>query len=220
MRAAMAALAVVGLAGCNSGGNPYSYEGFTMSSFFPFDGQRDWTFLQDGVVHELLATLDPEFEVVDSLRIYKVDYALQCPAGIDGCEPAEHAFSQLRWSSDAGNGTLIHAIQGPAGEQVFDPPIALTADRGKKGDVVTTETGGATFTARFDDLVPCPIRYTDQWEQCAKIVLDDDDNPETAGSHPLHGDWFAVAGYNVVAMQLIGDAAQWQLNDATYEELE
>ena len=220
MRTAMAALAVLVLAGCGNGANPYTYDGFTMSTFFPFDGQRDWTFLQEDVVHQLVATLNPEFEIVNSMRVYDVDYALVCPAGVDNCEPAEHAISKLRWSSDAGTGTFIHAMIGTAGEQVFDPPVALTADRGKKGDLVTTETGGTTFTAKFDGIVSCPIRYTDDWAQCANIVLDDDDNRETVGSHPLHGDWFAVAGYNVVAMQLLGDTAQWQLNDATYEELE
>ena len=211
------------VAGCEPSNTQYGYDGYAMADFFPFDGERTWTFVQEGVEHHLEAKLNTAFATVegDNTRIYDVDYSLVCPEGSEEtCTPAAHRFSKIRWSAGSGDGALIHGIVGENGEQTFDPPIALTDDRGSIGSVVTTETGGATFIGRFDDIVPCPISYTDEWEQCIKVRLDDDDDAATPGNHPLHGDYYAVAGYNIVAMQLTDDAALWELYDTTYAEAE
>jgi hypothetical protein len=208
-------------AGCDPGNTQYGYEGYAMADFFPFDGERSWTFSQDGGTQQLQALLNPEFEQseADSTRIFTVAYSRTCPEGLEEtCVPEEHPISSIRWSASSGDGVRVHGIAGEGGEQSFDPPIAFTDNRGSIGNVVSTVTGGATFTAHFEDIVSCPINYTDNWEQCVKIVVDDDDDATTPGNHPLHGEYYAVAGYNVVAMQLRDDSALWKLTNTTYVE--
>lgn len=92
----------------------------------------------------------------------------------------------------------------------------VAGDRGAPGDFWTTSTGGETFTTTFVALEACPVIMTQDWESCAHIRIDDDADPATPTTHPLAGDLWAVAGFNVIGFQLSGDAAQWQLSDTTY----
>jgi hypothetical protein len=72
-----------------------------------------------------------------------------------------------------------------------------------------------TYTSTFDVIVSeCPIQWVDTWTGCPKITLSDG-----GAEAPLAGEYYAIGGYNVVAMELTGDTGQWQLLYATYADL-
>ena len=203
-----------GAAGCGGGG--YQYAGYSMDDFFPFDGARSWEYVNTDVTvpYKMIATLDSAYEEANGQKIYSVDYSYEClnPKSKD-CPDAGFVRA-VRWSSDASSGVQLHSFEDISGRTNYDPPIALTSGRMVVGDVVETQTDGVDYTATFEVIVSeCPIQWVDTWENCPKITLDDAD----AGA-PLAGEYYAIGGYNVVAMELTGDTGQWQLLYATYAE--
>lgn len=204
-----------GVAGCGGGG--YQYAGYSMDDFFPFDGARTWEYVNTDVAvpYKLIATLDNAFEDVDGKKVHTVDYSYECldPKGKD-CPDAGFVRA-VRWSSNASSGVLLHSFEDISGRTNYDPPIALTSSRMVVGDSVETQTGGVTYTSTFDVIVSeCPIQWVDTWTGCPKITLDDG-----GAEAPLAGEYYAIGGYNVVAMELTGDTGQWQLLYATYADL-
>jgi hypothetical protein len=228
------ALSVAALPGCPGGTpNPVGYEGYSMEDFFPFDGQRSWTFVNAdaSVPNRVVVTLDPAYEEASSgALVYTISYGIECPSdseddsGLeepDACAEGPWRVRSVKWSSDSTLGTLIHAIDTEStGEVAFDPAIQVTDDRGQLDALETTETGGATWYSRFTEVTDCPVLFTDEWDQCVNIHLDDDNDATTPGTHPIHGDYYAVAGWNVVAFQLTNDSDRWELLSTTYEEIE
>lgn len=200
-----------------------TYQGFVMATFFPFDGERWWMYTQEGTEDRLKATLDPVYdETADGARVYTVTYTIECPDdAADDCVADPYRISQIKWSSDDEVGVMIHGVSGEAtGEVVFNPPIQLAGKYGKIDDTVTTETGGLTWVGTFQDRVDCAVPYSAEFDDCVLIHLDDDGDPTTPGTHPLHGDYYAIAAWNVVAMQLTDDVDRWQLIDLFFAELE
>lgn len=196
-----------------------TYSGFAMADFFPFDGERTWEFTNTdaSVGYTVHATLDSASEMVDGIAVYTVRYT-QCDlAGDSGdCTPVPWRLSEIRWSSGGGGGVLIHGYTDTSGPVTLAPPLMLAESQGAPRDVWTTDTAGQTFTSTFSSLSDCPVQMDVEWTDCAHLDVDDDADPATATTHPLAGQWVAVAGFNVIAMQLSGDPGQWQLSDATF----
>jgi len=217
-----AVLALVVLVGCTGGpGDQYQYDGYPMDDFFPFDGNRSWTFTNTDttVPYELVATLDPEYATAeDGSHVFTITYDQSCQ-GADGCVDGPWRFHSIQWSSDGADGTFIHSYSSDAdGDVTFDPPLQLTSDMGVPGDVVTTtETDGTVYNAEFKQIANCPIAMSVTWEDCANIVVTDGDGNQTM---PMTGDLWAVKGYNVIALQLMGDSGQWQLSDTVFTAIQ
>lgn len=202
------------VSGC--GGGTYQYAGYGMDDFFPFDGERTWEYINTDftIPYKLVATLDSEARVKDSTKIYSIDYEKECLDPKSKECANEGYLRTVEWSSDPTDGVLLHSIEDIGGRTVFNTPISLAASRMTVGDTVVTETDGVTYTATFDVVSSvCPIQWVDEWTDCPKITLDDGG----AGA-PLAGEYYAIGGYNVVAMELTGDTGQWQLLYATYSE--
>lgn len=212
MGARLFAAAAALLAGC-SGGSTYSYSGYVMENYFPFDGERTWEFVSTDteLTHKIVAELDPQPTTTgDGIEIYTIDYDLQCLEDGPLCDGGEPLRS-VKWSADQTRGVLIHGV----GNESYEPPITLAAPKMAVGDTVETETGGTLFTASFDQITDCPVKWTDAWDECVWLHLDDG-----GAGVDVAGDYWAVTGYNVVAMQLTGDTGQWQLSYAVYDEVE
>jgi len=207
-------LAVMLSTGC--GGSAYQYAGYSMDDFFPFDGERTWEYINTDITipYKVIATLDSEHRTEGSTKIYAVDYDKECldPTSKDCVD--EGYLRTVEWSSDPTDGVMLHSLTDILGKTNFTPPITLAASRMAVGDTVVTNTDGVTFTATFDVIASeCPIQWVDTWTDCPKITLDDGG----AGA-ALAGEYYAIGGYNVVAMELTGDTGQWQLLYATYQE--
>lgn len=194
-------------------GDQFVPRGYVMESFFPFDGVRTWEFTStDSTATQRLEASMTGEEVVldDGTRTTEVRYDLVCIDPEDtSCEDAW--VRSLVWSTTRHSGVVIHELHAPDGDVVFDPPVQFTGGEMTVGDVVTTEGG---FSSEFVAIEPCPVLWTDEWDQCAKIHLD---APEGLAATHLSGDWWAVPSFNVVALDLASESAQWQLSFATYE---
>lgn len=205
-------------AGC-SGGDGYAYSGYTMSNFFPFDGERTWTFQSEdpNETSTVVATLNSTPEVIDDgqTSIFDVNYTMGCLDDAVGCTPGDWRLKTIRWSSSSGEGVQIHGFDDGSGLVAFNPPIALTGKDGVPDDVWTTETDAGTFVSTFDQIGDCPVYMAVDWDQCIKLSLDDDGDPATPGTHALHGDYYAVASFNVIAILGADDDAMWKLLDTT-----
>lgn len=221
-------LVLVGLAaGCDGGATTYT--GFPMDSFFPFDGNREWEYVNDdpSISYHVKGVLDPVFEAAEggSQQIYTINYTIECFAEDPTCVTGDpFRIRALRMSSDGAFGTLVHSADfTETGIETFDPPIELTAGDGKVGDIWTTETAGFTFASRFDHKADCDVPYTDEWTDCITLVVDADGADNVAnveGGHPLYGEWVAVTGYNVIQFKWRDDPETWRLLSQKWEQLE
>jgi hypothetical protein len=207
-----------------TGGDQFTYSGYPMPDFFNFDGERTWTFTNADptVANTVFATLNSEPEPLDSGPfVYTIDYTLGCgedDTDTEACGAGDpFRISQIRWSADNSRGILIHSFNDAAGTTTeFDPPILMAEERGAVADVWTTTTTGGTYMSTFDQIGPCPVIMAVDWDECVLLRLDDDGDETTPPTQPLHGDWYAVAGFNVIGFQLTGDAQRWELSNTTF----
>jgi len=215
-------VAAVLLLGCE---NPdqYNYQGYVMDDFFPFDGERSWEFSAPDaqISYKLLATLEPGTEMRDNgaTKVFTVRYDVSCDVGLDSCEDGEWLQS-VQWASNKSYGTKLYSYSSSStGLVQFESPIALTLDRMKVGDSATTQMGATLWTSTFVAVESCPVEWTDTWDECVHLELSHDGEAETPG-YQLAGDYWAVSGYNVVAMTRTVDPGQWRLLYASYEYID
>lgn len=207
---------LVGLAAC--AGTPPTYVGTDLYLMFPFDGVRTWEFVSTDpeISYALVAKMrstEPDVHE-DGHNLYPVDYFSECRQNDPDC--VDGLIRTIVWANDEVDGTFIYAWTEGSNTLTFDPPLMIADTEMRRDDVLTTETGGATWTSRLDALESCPVRLNVDW-QCAKMVLDDgDDNPATGSG--LTGTYWATVGYNVVAIAPEGGEDVWELSKQYCEE--
>lgn len=207
---------LLALAACGDG--TYGYSGRDMSDYFPFDGERVWEFVSTNpdVPYKSVAVLDPAYRQTEDGKtwIFQVSHHKECVTAGADCVTDEPLFA-YEMSSDDSDGVLIWSYAGPDGQlTTFDPPLMVADSMMVAGDEVVTETNGTAYTAKFVGMEHCPIRWTDGWEDCAKISIS-----EANGAWPS-GDLWAISGWNQVAWKAAGQDDQWQLSWADYSPLE
>ncbi|MCO4744061.1 MAG: hypothetical protein KC912_04685 [Proteobacteria bacterium] len=203
------------LSACDGEGSAVSVTGKAVPDFFPFDGaERSWTFESDTELeHRMVGVMNPEKELINdgATEVITVDYSLVCVDEDDTtCTGSD--YRTVRMSSDAGNGVLLYGISVNGGDELtFDPPAVLGDRSALIDEEWVTETGGTTITSKFTGSEDCAIRWTDEWNDC--IVLEIDDGGANTG---IAGTIWAVASYNMVAMQIGADTGRWELSSATF----
>jgi len=212
--------------------NEIQYSGFDMDDFFPVDGtERGW--VMDNMDTSEQYVLDIAFlgepEVVDGdVEVFTFDASRRCIEGVEECG-AGPAFS-YGMSVEPLDGIRLHhySVDG-ADPVVFDTPMVLAKDKMARGDTVTTDNvDGHSFTVTFVDLereldddgqptelapeLGCDQTLRVNWE-CAHLKVE-----STPAGHWLAGDWWAAAGYNVVAFKRTNDSGKWRTIDVSYTE--
>lgn len=201
---------------CNGPGGSVTVSGKNLVTFFPFDGvERSWTFESDAeTAHRMVGVRSAEAEIYEATgsEIWTVEYNLECVDPDDTTCTNSH-YRTFRISADAGSGVLVHSFAvGESEALTFDPPVMIgDADTLFEEEWVTTNDAG-TFTVTFTGSEACNIRWTDNWDDC--IVLELDDGGANTG---MSGTIWAVASYNMVAFDLGADASRWELSTATFE---
>lgn len=188
--------------------------GWDMTEFFPFDGVRSWEFTSTDttITQRLLATYDGEpITLDDGTRGYEVEYTLACVDPND-TECVETWVRTLTWSTTQTGGVRIHRVQSPDGDTTFEPAVVLAEAEMR---VSATVDSGA-FSSEFVGIEPCPVVWTDEWDQCIHLSLSGSGD----GSEHVVGDYWAVGNYNTVAIGLSADSGDWQLSYATFEAAE
>ncbi len=217
-RTLVAGLCLLAIGACDKE-NPYTFSGTDMYELFPFDGDvRTWEYINvdESLSYRLVAKTRIEDPVEGgSYRIYNVDYTTDCVQTDPTCVEDE-LIRTVGISSDVVNGVLIHTVESNGSVINYDPPLALADKEMKPGDTVVTETDGQTFTATFVGVEFCPVRLNVDWRDCAHITLEDGDADPLTNAD-IVGDYWAIAGQNIVAIQLSLDTDQWQLSAVACE---
>jgi hypothetical protein len=207
----MLGLTFLVLTGCTGGYPPY-FPGTPVWKMFPFDGEREWSYASDDstVPYLLTATCDGIPELIQKKNVYTVHYWTDCVGNSDpDCVTGEDQFV-IRWSSDVVDGVFVWAYDVGDGFVDLDPPVQVTYDEMKRDDVITTQTGGATWTSTMLGIEECPIRLAAEWDECGAFEIATDG----ASGFPIAGTWWAVAGNGVAAFQRPEDSGQWKLAGA------
>jgi hypothetical protein len=206
-RASMLLVPVL-IAGCTG---EVEYTGLTMNGFFPFDGsERSWDFVNtdETIPHTQVSTMNPDYATHSdgTTKIYDISTAQECPSSDESCE--EKWVWTLRLSSNGSQGAKIHGYDRPDTGQVdFENAVGLTKGRMEIGETVVTESvDGHDWVAIFEAIEPCEIRWTDQWDSCARIKLE-----STPAGHWMAGQYWAITSYNIVARQMTEDTGRWEL---------
>ena len=200
------------LLACAPGTGPGS-RGTDLAESFPFDGEaRTWTYrvawglvpweLDAEVVHD-------EAWGAPGERVYPVEYVSRCvlddPECVGGAE-----MLRIEWQSSPGDGVYVHGWSVEEGDWVaLDPPVQLAPREMSRGDVVTTETGGHTWTSEWASTEDCPVHVDAVWDSCVRLRVDTD-----APGTPLRGDWWVLHQRGVVAFHLDDHwSERWGLTD-------
>ena len=198
------------------------YAGLKVSDYFGMDGQRLGIYNNDdtSITWQLNIEKKDQTSVVDGRELVTFEYSRSDTFEILG---------SAQYSVLAGKAVYVHGYSlGATGELLsFDPPVALTEDDDamRTGDSVVTETtdsGGAawTFTATYEEAVPeCPTTFSNDFEKCARFVIDDGDGDDTTG--PLFtGDYTLVNAWGPAYMTIPGWTTSWELTRYDYEYVE
>jgi hypothetical protein len=207
-------VAVAALAGCQPK-NTFSGSGIDITQFFPFDGDavQHWEFINrdSAVSYKLVADQSPVIEESPDGQIYAVDWTIECVSADPYCVPG--LTKTVKWRVTESRGVFLHGVSDGLGNTTnFTPPIQLAEAEMNTDDTVQTVTNGATFTATYLGYETCPVRWAVDWgDDCIHINLDDGDgNPDTNGL--VTGDYWAIIGFNVVAVQSQSDSDVWELS--------
>ncbi len=198
-------------AGCDG---EYIYQGYSVYRHFPLDGStRNWKYnsVDDSVdwrlfVEKTNAALDGQTEIVTLRHTNEFDGSI---------------LGEVDWSSDSSEGIQIHRLYEEEGAvtTTFDPPILVSKPQAIPGESRTTETGGYTFTATFEDIDGCATYWAPDWEdvECLVVSLTDGDaDPATNGL--IVGTYWLVPSWGIALMDLEGYVATWSLSGADWVE--
>jgi len=210
MRLALFVLSPIVFIGC--AGEAEETLPFDVSEAFESTENAEWEFMNENpaVSYKLIGTLAVDRADAD---VYTVKYAKHCMANDASCETGE-LVRAISWSNDALNGVLIHEINDAGVETVFEPPLALAASEMYNADFMVTETAGYTWTSTLVASETCPVDITGGiGEDCLRISLSDGGMGAT--NPALVGEYWAVSGYGIVAMDVASDEGRWKLLDYT-----
>ncbi len=221
-------------AGCEPS---YTYVGYQMYDHMPLDADRIWTYANDAEVGYELAVHKAENPTSQGDQdIFTFEHT--------NAETGD-LLMEVLWSSDSLYGVLIHGYttyqavpSGPGtgdtgdtgGETggppidetvTYDPPITFADDRMAPGESEVTETTGFTFTSSFPNTEACPNHWTQDWNECLRVELDDGDGDDDAGSL-VAGTYWLVTRYGIAWFEPTGAPDKWVLkkHDCTKDGVE
>lgn len=204
------------LLACTSGGT--TYPGTRMDDYFPMDGERNATFVNDSdqIPFKLLMEKGSDSESIGDREVWTFELYQDDP------------FTQLggvKWSVSTGDSTQIHGWAGADLQwTMYDPPISVTDDDGYmlSGDTVVTETGGTTFTSTYIGQDDITVAYGPEWEGAVHFSIDDGGGAVSAAdpaTRPIFvGEYWVVTRYMVAWMHTAGYDQKWDLLLHEYEE--
>lgn len=197
-------IAALVLLGCK--GNNVVPSGTDMLDFFPFDDNLDceWEFAHEDVLkpYGMRATIT-DYEYREGYDFYEVSFVKDCRGQTDNCVEGE-MIRRMSWHVRAIAGVQLAGFQTPTSNHTFDPPLGIADGKMDRGEVVETQSGGATYTSTLD-FTDCPVNL-ETFNDCAQFDIDTAD-----GTLDVVGTIWAINDYNVVAMDWPDQEGLWQL---------
>lgn len=198
------------LIACN--GPDVGYTGTKMDDYFPMEGDRQATYVNDDAAVEYKLEMEKVIptETADGLELVTFEYYRDDTYSLVG---------SVTWSNRSGD-VKIHRWAGADGvTETFDTPVQVTDPSGywrPGADPVVTQTNGRTFTSTFVDVQDCPVVWGLDWENCVHLTLDDGDGDPNAG--PIFaGEYWLVTRYMIAWMKITGYGEKWNLADYDYD---
>lgn len=195
----------VALVGCTGEGP--GFPGEDMLPYFPFAENLDcqWEFLNTDleVPYRLIATVANDYRL-DDVRHYVVEYRKDCFDTV-GCNDNELVRS-MTWSLRGNLGVHLHDATVGTTEHPFDPSLRFVSRYMKRGDTVSTETGGKTYTTTLVEFGECPVRIT-EWTNCVQLKLESSSGPDH-----VTGTYWVINDFNVIAMEWDEGDGRWELS--------
>jgi len=197
--------------GC--GGTTYDYAGHSIYEYFPLDGERTWTYVPEDS--------DDEGETVWQLEVEKV-FPTETQGNteiitLEYSKEGDALLFSVQWSSDSVDGVLIHGYtdEETGAAVTYDPPVVFGDYQMTKGESVTSQGDGVTFTSTFQGVESCQNYWTtDEWE-CLHFVLDDGDSDDEAGL-PFAGEWWIANTWGTSWFMPTGYTVPWVLTSASW----
>jgi hypothetical protein len=209
-------ISLVFLVACTGAPGP-GFNGTKLSDYFPMEGGRSATYVNaDATVpYKLEMEKLDQPEQIGERQVWTFEYY------------EDETFSLIaavKWSNVSGDAAYIHAWAGADGVFTpYDPPISVTADNGYMhvGDVVTTDSGGVTWTSTYVGTEDCPVQWGLDWEDCAHMKISDggaDPSAADPATRPFFvGDYWVVPRYMIAWMDVRGYDDKWNLADYDYD---
>lgn len=200
-----------------SGGQIAEAPGFKMSEYFPQDGERNaaWVNEDTNVVERLTGEKAPEAIDKNGVAVYTWNYYYRTDDNL------ELAYT-IDWAAPTGDGVLIYGTSDADGNQTaYDPPIQVApiTDYMNTGDVLTTESGGTTWTSEILDVGNCDVEWGAlTWEGCVHVRIDDGDSSNDDTDPAFVGDYWQVTTYGTAWFQPSGATTKWVLLDYEWVE--
>lgn len=190
-------LPVMALAvGC-TGTSPPEFRGEDMEEYFPFSEVLDcrWEFLSEDTTlpYKLVGMIEND-EFVGENRQFTMEYTKDCIGDDPTCVEGDFVRS-MTWSLQGFQGVHLHRVETTSGELVLEPSLRFVDKYMKRGDSVTAESNGNTYTSTLEGFGECPV--TLDWEpNCAKVIVESSGGPDqVTGTYWLVND-FSVVGMN------------------------
>lgn len=191
--------------------------------WFPLDGERSWIYesTNTSLPYRIVASKDNTSEAFGdstTTRIHTITFGYEClgvsaPCDVDADEddvPDLETETAMVWklSSDSSKGALFHAW----GDTTFDPPVKIAAASMFADEVVTTESGGITYTSTFTEQGVCdaPFWRGSAPEDCITFTI------EASAASPLAGTLQTIFQFGTTSFALDGETQPWRLVD--YED--
>ncbi|HMV66682.1 MAG TPA: hypothetical protein PKA64_07520 [Myxococcota bacterium] len=191
--------------------------------YFPLDGDRTWTYqsTDTSLPYRLIAhkPVDSVADEATSTRVFTITFTPDCQSALEPCLvdadgdliPDFEGEPLMTWqvSSDSVAGMLFHGFDDTA----YAPPVTLASADQSADEVVTSESGGVSFSSSLLATEPCDVPYwrSDQPDGCKTFQLDDGG----AGS-PIAGEYIAIVQFGIVSFSQGGSESAWELQ--AYED--
>jgi hypothetical protein len=219
-------LAALTLAGCYQAANNPTPPDDDTWRWFSLDGDRTWTYesTDPTTPYRLIAhkPVDTELDEATGRQVHTITFTYDCLSNSGDCTDADAdgAFDiegQTAWiwrmSVTSGGGAVFHSFEDDDQQFALDPPVTVAGASQALDEVVTSESGGVSYTSTYALKGLCDAPYWGELmpDFCIDFVLDDGG----AGT-PIAGTYQALSGYGVVSFTLAEDGRLWRLRD--YEE--
>lgn len=201
----------LGLTACPGTGGT-TYTGHSTYEYFPFEGQRSWTYVADTDVAAPNVDYNLYVEKVDSNMVGSNELALLEYRKND--DTGDLLYS-IEWSSDAADGVLIWSYEVQGGESVtFDEPLQFAQYRMTVGASVTTSSNGVEITSTLAGVEDCPNYWTSQVWECLHMQVEGPDNL------PFVGDWWGAGSWGASRFQNSFVDQEWVLATGKWDGAE
>lgn len=187
-------------AGCT--GNTVEFPGTDITGYFEFQNNLgyQWEFVNDETTldYRMVGEIE-DYLIVDEKTRYTMVYRKACLNPAAGtCTDDGSVLRTLTFTSDFA-GVLVYEADGVE----LDPPVAISPQFMKVGEMISTGEYTSTFNAVAAD---CPVAIPN-WTQCPNFTVE---GPESSA---LVGDYHVAQNFGIVTADWPDQPGRWKLSN-------